>query len=42
MERFWEELGVDAMACNLEEVIAELTDRHFPLARVRKSSNEAP
>ena len=33
---------VDAMALELREVIDFLTDRHFPLARVRKRSNELP
>ena len=32
----------DAMAVELREVIDRLTDRHFPLARVRKRSNELP
>ena len=30
------------MAAKLEEVISNLTEKHFPLARVRKRSNEAP
>ena len=36
--------GVDAdgMALALERVIKDLTDKHFPLVRVRKRSNEAP
>lgn len=34
--------GVDDIVGELERVIAELTDRHFPLARVRKRSNDAP
>ena len=33
---------VDAMALELRKVIDCLTDRHFPLARVRKRSNELP
>ena len=33
---------VDVMAGILEEAIGELTDRHFPLVRVRKRSNESP
>ena len=42
----WSELtsdrDVDRMARSLEQVVATLTDRHFPLARVRKRSNESP
>ena len=34
--------SVDDMASELERVVGELTDKHFPLARVRKRSNEAP
>ena len=34
--------SVDAMANELEEAIAILTERHFPLARVRRRSNEDP
>ena len=30
------------MAANLKEAIAKLAKKHFPLARVRKRSNEAP
>ena len=33
---------VDAMASELEHAIAALTERHFPLVRVRKRSNEDP
>ena len=33
---------VDEMATKLQLVIEELTDMHFPLARVRKRSNELP
>ena len=29
------------MAARLRKVIGELTDRHFPLERVRKRSNES-
>lgn len=32
--------GVDDMAIELEEKIAELTEKHFPLQRVRRRSNE--
>ena len=35
-------LGVDGMAAALEASIRELTKKHFPLARVRKRSNESP
>ena len=42
----WSEItndrDVDRMAGSLEQVVATLTDRHFPLARVRKRSNESP
>ena len=42
----WERMSsapdVSAMAAILEEKIAELTERHFPLQRVRKRSNEDP
>ena len=34
--------GVDAKTRALETTIAALTDRHFPLIRARKRSNEAP
>ena len=34
--------NVDVMVGILEEAISELTDRHFPLVRVRKRSNESP
>ena len=37
-----EEEEVDALTRKLELVVAKLTDKHFPLARVRKRSNEAP
>lgn len=33
---------VDDMARELEKVIATLTERHFPMTRVRKRSNEDP
>ena len=33
---------VDAMATDLEKKILELTDKHFPLQRVRRRSNEDP
>ena len=33
---------LDAMASELERAIAALTERHFPLVRVRKRSNEDP
>ena len=33
---------VDKMAAELEEVIEKLTDKHFPLVRVRRRSNEDP
>ena len=40
----WSDLtgGVDIMTARLRKVIGELTDRHFPLERVRKRSNEFP
>ena len=42
----WTSLGlegdVDKMAAELEEVIEKLTDKHFPLVRVRRRSNEDP
>ena len=44
-DRDWSCLGgssVDGMAAALEKVVDELTERHFPLARVRKRSNESP
>ena len=53
-EAFSEELGkwnwtsleneecVDKKASMLEEVIGKLTEKHFPIARVRKRSNESP
>ena len=34
--------SVDGMALELEKAIAELTDRHFPMVRVRRRSNEDP
>ena len=34
--------GVDGMVEELESAIAGLTDQHFPLARVRRRSNEDP
>ena len=34
--------GVDDMATALEDAIATLTEKHFPLARVRRRSNEDP
>ena len=39
----WSGLGseADAMANRLSEVVGELTEKHFPLARVRKRSNES-
>ena len=33
---------VDKMAADLSEVIGTLTEKHFPVARVRKRSNESP
>ena len=33
---------VNAMTSAMEEAISKLTEKHFPLARVRKRSNEAP
>lgn len=33
---------VDAMVDHFEGVVAVLTDRHFPLIRTRKRSNEHP
>lgn len=43
-ERDWSSLtgDVDQMTATLEQVIAEVTNKHFPLARVRKRSNESP
>ena len=42
----WEDLSgsedVDSMAGELERVLATLTERHFPLVRVRRRSNENP
>ena len=42
----WATLGsspsVDGMAAELEKTIATLTERHFPLVRTRKRSNEDP
>ena len=42
----WENLeennDVDKMWCEVEGVIADLTNKHFPLVRVRKRSNESP
>ena len=34
--------GADTMADRLSEVIGKLTEKHFPLARVCKRSNESP
>ena len=34
--------SVDDMASELERAVGVLTDKHFPLAKVRKRSNEAP
>ena len=34
--------SVDAMAKELEEAIAVLTEKHFPLVRIRRRSNEDP
>ena len=34
--------NVDQMWGEVEKVIADLTDKHFPLVRVRKRSNESP
>ena len=47
MEDFdWTELqnamSEDEMSIKLEAVIADLTNKHFPLARVRKRSNKSP
>ena len=33
---------VDRMTDEFEKKLAELTEQHFPLARVRKRSNEDP
>lgn len=33
-----ETVGVDAMAVELESVLSDLTERHFPLVRVMKSA----
>lgn len=33
---------VDEMASQLRDTIGTLTDKHFPVARVRKRSNESP
>ena len=45
-ERDWSDVDgtgdVDEMAVKMEEVIGELTEKHFPLERVRKRSNESP
>ena len=42
----WDWLGltgyVDSMASNLQDAIQTLTEKHFPMARVRKRSNESP
>ena len=40
----WTELAgdVDTMAGKLREVIGGLTDKHFPMERIRKRSNESP
>ena len=44
--RDWAYLGqmgdVEEMVSDLESVVRSLTDKHFPLARVRKRSNESP
>ena len=37
-----QEKSVDAMALQLEKKIAELTEKHFPLRRDRRRSNEDP
>ena len=37
-----EGLDPDQMSVRLEEVVRRLTDKNFPLVRVRKRSNEAP
>ena len=46
MDTDWSSLedrrDVDGMTDCLEKVIGELTEKHFPLARVRKRSNESP
>ena len=34
--------GVESMTTTLSEVIVSLTEKHFPLVRVRKRSNESP
>ena len=38
----WGDMGrdVNAMAAELSRVIADATEKHFPLARVRRRSNE--
>ena len=33
---------VDDMASELNEVMENLLEKHFPLARIRKRSNESP
>ena len=41
-ECFGRDHDVDGMAGVLEDVILKLTDKHFPLVRVRRRSNESP